>query len=425
MHRINICLCILIFFALVASASARQVDVTWQMQGGETLDQGKQRAMEKGWAKAVFLEALELLPGELTSERREVLRQYLAPHAERFILESSETRLSESVDGMHLGLEVLVDSAALRQLLQRIGVFYTAGAVLPYSLVLADVPGVDAQAAASASDNPAAATTDAATQDQETVSAKATGSGSKTDIPSQIARLELLTGLERVQGAMPRVQFSLKGNTWKGRIETSSGGYDVAGSDLETLWLSLWGWYFTVHGPDTDAPADSGELLNTELVVEGWPGPGGVYEFEEILKGFRPALARATLKTLALRPGGVRGVWQLSLRDPAAFRSRLEAYMQGRGLTWEIDGVPADAGGSVGQESMPPTPSAAPGADAPAVEQAPSGQQQLPPDSSAPGGPSSSASSTPLSSAGEASGWQSVTPLPRAEELPTSSREVH
>ena len=147
MQRIRICLHILMIFApalvltfvLSATASARETDVTWQMQGGETLDQGKQRATEKGWSQAVFQEALELLPGELSPERKEVLLQYLALHAERFILESSETRLSESVDGMHLGLEVVVDRPALRQLLQRIGVFYTAGAVLPYTLALAGV----------------------------------------------------------------------------------------------------------------------------------------------------------------------------------------------------------------------------------------------------------------------------------------------
>jgi len=333
----------LLVFALVlihGAVQAREVVVVWQMQADETLEQGKQRAMEQAWAEAVFQESLELLPGELAPQRRDVLAKFLAPLAERFILESEEVSLSETVDGMHLGLEVSVDTGPLRQLLQRVGVFYTAGAMLPYSLY-----------SETAEDAPA-------------------------DAGEQIARLQLLTGVQPQPEALPSLRLSREGAAWKGVIETGRGSYDVAGSDLQTVWLALWGWYFSIPGL---AETESQEgLLDADLMVEGWQSPDGLYAFDEVLKGFRPSLARATLKTLSMRSGGVMGVWELALRDEAAFRQRLEAYLEGRGLAWDLVAAPAGSDVPVTPDQDAP-PSAMPSATPSTPPSMPPSLQEEPP----------------------------------------------
>lgn len=316
MHLARIVLLVLLFLLLHAALHARQVEVIWQMQADETLEQGKQRATDRAWAQAVLEESLEQLPGELAPERKEVLAAYLAPHAERFILDSSEVRLSENVQGMLLGLEVAVDTTSLRQLLQRIGVFYTAGAKLPYSLQLGEkVP---------------------------------------EDSTQEIARLELLTGVRQETGAVPSLKLDHDGATWKGVIDAARSSYDVAGSDLETLWLALWGWYFSTPGLIEPGDQNQQGLQQAQLEVRGWPAPDGLYEFDELLKGFRPALAGAVLKTLAMRADGVMGVWELTLSDVAGFRQRMTAYMQGRELQWELQGEAQQEQTPVSGEQAPP-----------------------------------------------------------------------
>lgn len=288
--------------AAATAAFARQVEVTWQMRGDETLEQGKQRATQMGWTEAAFRESLELLPGALSPERQELLRQFLATRAPQLVRASRETSLSERVDGMRLGLEVEVDVPGLRQLLQRSGVFFTVAAMQPYSLVLSQAPETAAQ---------------------------------------EIQRLELLCGLQQQEGATPHLQLNHDGTTWRGVIQAGEKRYDLAGSDLETLWFSLWGWFFSAHGfggSPPDQGGASGTLEEMELVVEGWPSPDGVYAFEHVLAGFRPVLATATLKTLNMRADGVVGVWKVGVRDPHGFKGRLEAYMQGRGLVWHLEG---------------------------------------------------------------------------------------
>ena len=337
-------------FLSSAQVQAGPVDVLFQMQADETLEQAKQRAMQQAVLQTVMREALAMLPGSLEPQRQESLQKYLAPQSAGLVRQVSELHLSESVEGMHLGVMVEVDKNALRTLLQRIGVFFTVDAVLPYDLVLRDAETL-----------PASQPEEDAVSEDSSESAASSHGGD-----AEIQRLELLTGVRREQGAMPRLSLVHENGSWQGGMEAAHGRYDAAGADLETLWFSLWSWYFTVYAPGSGDTADQGDgsVRSADLVVSGWPSTDGVYAFEHVLRSMQPALVNATLKTMAMRSNEVSGVWHLGLRDIAEFKRRMDLYVAAHGLRYELDGgadLPPDSTTSPLQEGaerqLPPAPS--------------------------------------------------------------------
>ncbi len=292
----------LLFLVLLLTAPqalwAQEIEVTFQLRGDESLEQAKKRALQEGIVQLAVRRAVEMLPGQLGPERLELLGQYLMRHTSGLEARHEETGLSEGVDGLKLRLDLELREDVLRRLLERMGVFFTAGIRLPYQLSLSAPQEISAPL---------------------------------------IASLELLTGVYHVPEAWPRLSLSFEQNTWSGGIETPGDRYDASGSDLPTLWFTLWGWYFTVHGPLP--PPDMGpERSGVQLTVSGWPAPDGVYDFEHVLRGFQPAVASATLKSLVMQPSGISAVWELTVRDMDSLRPRLDAFCQSRGLRFELSG---------------------------------------------------------------------------------------
>lgn len=292
----------LLFLVLLLAAPqalwAQEIEVTFQLRGDESLDQAKKRALQEGIVQLAVRRAVEILPGQLGPERLELLGQYLMRHTSGLEARHEETGLSEGVDGLKLRLDLELREDVLRRLLERMGVFFTAGIRLPYQLSMSAPQEISAPL---------------------------------------VASLELLTGVYHSPEAWPRLSLSFEQNTWSGGIETPGDRYDASGSDLPTLWFTLWGWYFTVHGPLP--PPDMGpERGGVQLTVSGWPAPDGVYDFEHVLRGFQPAVASATLKSLVMQPSGITAVWELTVRDMDSLRLRLDAFCQSRGLRFELTG---------------------------------------------------------------------------------------
>ncbi len=325
MPRILVFLFLALLVAAPSFVQARDTEITFQLQADESLDQAKKRAIREALAQVALQRALELIPGTLSPERQELLRQSLASHTIGLASKQEEIGLSEGLDGLKLRVDLEVREDVLRRLIERMGVFYTAGVQLPYQLNLT-APG----------ENP-----------QELVK-----------------NLELLTGVYASPEAWPHLNLSYANKTWNGGIEAPDGRYDASGSDLPTLWFTLWGWYFTVHGP-LPPPNMGPEHGGVELMISGWPAPDGVYNFEHMLRGFQPAVAAATLKSVTMQPTGIAATWELSVRDLESLRQRMDNFCQSRGLVYEITGGEAPVmevpdGNSTVPQLSPPSSLAAP-----------------------------------------------------------------
>lgn len=324
---------VLILLCIATGAHAEPIEALWQLRADETLDVGVQRATKHALREAVYKKALELLPSKLKQEREELLHDFLGRHAARLARVEGAPSLSERVDGMVLRVDVVVDEAALRSLLQRCGVYFTAGIVLPYSLSVAQAPEGSSET---------------------------------------LSRLEKLTGVTRQEGAVPSMRLTHEGVLWKGVMEGGKGAYEAAGSDLETLWVTLWGWYFMVHGPDSGpAGATTTATGTVQLVVQGFASPDAVYDFERVLQGFRPAIAGAKLTAVNMQAEGVGAIWKIELLDEGLLRQRLDAYAPSRGLGYQLVGAPA----APQQQNMEQTPQQGQPAQNMAPESAAQGDQ--------------------------------------------------
>jgi hypothetical protein len=285
-------------FLGTVSAQAAQVSVAWSAAANATLH-SRSEAMAKGFQDAVAAEALGLLPAPLAPERAALLAEWLAPRAGQYVQSYSE--LSNAVVGeeTQLGLDVRVDRAALRRVLQNLGVYYTAAVPRPFALNLA---------------------------------------GEAAAHSAEIVRMEALSGLSHTPGASPELTLQAIGKVWSGKLVTPAGSWESTSQSLDAVWMDLWGRHFS--RPE----AQAGVLDSMILRVEGWFAPDGIRDFDADLRGFE-GVESAVLDRVILTPTGAAAVWRVRTPAPASLRTRMEAYISGRGLKYTLDNpaqVPPD-----------------------------------------------------------------------------------
>jgi hypothetical protein len=271
-------------------AAAAPVTVAWSTAANATL-RTRSEAMAKGFQDAVATEALSLLPSPLAPERAALLAGWLAPRAGQYVQSYSELSTAAAGEETALTLDVRVDRAALRRVLQNLGVYYTTAAPRPFALSLA---------------------------------------GEAAAHRDELSRLEALSGLYPVEGGAPHLALSVSGKVWTGRITLPEGTAESAGASLDAVWLELWGRHFS--RPE----AQAGVLDRLVLRVQGWFAPDGVRDFDAELRAFE-GVESADLDRVLLTPTGTAAVWRVRTPNPASLRTRMEAYIPGRGLTYTLD----------------------------------------------------------------------------------------
>ena len=273
-----------------APAQAAQVSVAWSAAANATLH-SRSEAMAKAFQDAVAAEALGLLPAPLAPERAALLAEWLAPRAGQYVQSYSELSNAVVNEETQLGLDVKVDRTALRRVLQSLGVYYAAAAPRPFALNLA---------------------------------------GEAAAHRAEIGRLEALAGLTPAEGASPQLTLQAMGKVWTGTLVSPAGSWESTGQNLDAVWLDLWGRHFS--RPE----AQAGVLDSLVLRVEGWFAPDGIRDFDADLRGFE-GVESSVLDRVILTPTGAAAVWRVRTPIPASLRTRMEAYISGRGLKYTLD----------------------------------------------------------------------------------------
>ena len=258
---------------------------------------------QKALSRAVLREAERILAGSLPEAKKDVIREFLRRKVQDFVLSYSEKRYLEGEDTAVLGLEVRVNTQAVKEFLKKWGTYYTAKREWTYRLEL----------------------------------------NGKLDNEAELrlADLESVSGLRRereVSSPVLRIRPpEEQEGRWEGTLRQEGEETVYSGESMKDLWLKTWSDYF----------AQREVRLRVErvmrLAASGWSPSTGIRHFDTTLQGWSTRLDRAVLGSIGFEPGGISGIWTVYTLTPEQLRSRLQSYMPSRGLDFSLESVNASS----------------------------------------------------------------------------------
>ncbi len=269
---------------------AVSVDQTGDASGGDPA-----QGLREARARAVFQEAVELLPGSLSEARAEILAAVLSARAREYVLSYAQGKTEKRGALATTTWRIAVNEDTLKQSLKDWGVYFTLGRDWGYALELqAEGPG----------------------QYQET-----------------LHRLERLSGLERLEGVSPELRLiRSRGQTdaWRGLLEFKGQSWSAAGSSLEELWLDLWPNYFQV------SEVQARVIKEMSLNVQGFSSVTGVKGCDRTLRGNAALVNDARLLRVDVLNGSMEALWKVRTPDSQRFGRFLDDYLAPRGLSYDF-----------------------------------------------------------------------------------------
>lgn len=288
-----------------AQALAEPIRVSAVADAGQDPVQARQQAQERVFVEAVHQTALRLLPAPLSTQRAELLRQFLASRAAGLVQSFQEAPAAKAhapasaEKPVPLEMDVEVNRAAISELLSHLGLL--AGTKHPKGFTLRLGPGV-----AEADLKPLA----------DLLALQGLTRQAPVQAPAQVQTpAQVQVTLERVpQGYLKAVLYA-GANTF------------VADSqDLARLWLDVWGRYFSAR---EQQPGGTG----SPVVISGFHQVGAVLDFTKILQSWDDCLREVQLNVVDLRVGNSTGRWSARLTSPERLDARLKEYLPSRKLT--------------------------------------------------------------------------------------------
>ncbi|WP_147821589.1 hypothetical protein [Salidesulfovibrio onnuriiensis] len=274
-------------------AQAQPVEVFVPFEEGMTSMQLRQKATDAAFAQSVTDTALSLLPAPLSEDRQVLLKQYFLEKAGGYVLGYKEVSSFRAEDGLNLTMDVNVNRQALRTALQSMGIYYTVSEPLPVTF------------------------RHQGELDEESL--------------QQVRDLILLTGLKRDLDVQPEFLLQREGEKlWKGRLIFEGRDWVAVKKDIPELWFELWKRYFGRKEMRESASS------STRLRVSGWFTPDGVQDFDRVLQGWVSAVQEVKLAEMEMLPSGVAAIWDVRVVNRQLLKSRLEAFLPGRGLSFVI-----------------------------------------------------------------------------------------
>jgi hypothetical protein len=274
---------------------------------GETDQQLVQRGQRELFQQAVFDTAINLIPGNLAALRQELLRDFLTGRADGYVQAYSGLNEQVYADELVIAADVTVNADALGDLLKDLGLTRSSS-FMGYSLRLGE-------------------------------GARASG--------EEVGRLAFLSGLTSVAGAQTVLTLErFENGSWAGWLESERGRFVGESTNLDDLWLDLWGRYFGGQVRETQGPS-------VRLVVSGWYAPAAIRAFDKELKDMSTELARAELAQLAATPDGLAAVWLVPTNDPEGLRTRIGGTLQSRGLRYTLEPVGVALPGEMPETAAP------------------------------------------------------------------------
>ena len=242
-------------------------------------------------SRAVFQEAVGLLPGRLSEARAEILAAFLSSRTQDYVLSDAQGKTEKRGDVITTTWRIAVNEARLKQSLKDWGVYFTFEGTWGYTLKLQ-------------AENPE--------QYQET-----------------LHELEVLSGLERQGGPFPTLRLlgsKDQTNAWRGLLEFEDHSWSAVGSSVEEVWFDCWSHYFRL--PDIQARVITERILN----VQGFSSVTGVKGFDRMLRGKAAFINEARLLRIGLVTGSVEAVWKVRTPDSQRLGRFLNDYLAPRGL---------------------------------------------------------------------------------------------
>lgn len=249
------------------------------------------KTLDKAFGEAVFQDAVKILPCVVSPTRQEILKEYLETTAGQYVTGYKELSSKASKEGLEIKVDVEVNRRALREMLQKMGTYYTCGKNKSASVL---VSGLDAP-----------------------------------DEAKRLKGLMLLSGIRHADGALP--EFTLVRGAegrWEGGLRTSENKWTSSSDDIASVWSTLWGRYFSGRNSHGAGPAS--EILK----VSGWFMPDGVYEFDHVLSGWEGVVEESELLDLEMRNAGITAKWSVRVTDLQLLKLKLREYLPGRGLNF-------------------------------------------------------------------------------------------
>ncbi len=283
---------LLLFLPCVALAS-QTVSVVYEPPESMSLLDARREARELAFVQACLNQAGSLLSQPLDQDRQEALREYLDPMTDQLVQGYTDLDFQESNGTVTLQTRVNINEPELKRMLKELGIFYTAGKSLPYTLL----------------------TSGFTVQDLE-----------------KVLTLQLLTGLDPRSGADLTLELEKLGdNHWRAFLEGDEISFAVESLNLETAWKQAWARYFS--GGSTRSPLSR----HMVLTVSGWTTTEGLRAFDQLLGGWQRVLDEAQLLKVSLEPDTMAGSWLVTTLDLAGFRQRVAEFAGNRALTFSIE----------------------------------------------------------------------------------------
>ncbi len=277
--------------AVPGRAFAAEVQVFKVAEEGVAGLELRNQALDMAFGEAVFQDAVKILPCVVSATRQDLLREYLGDTAGQYVTGYREISSKASNEGLALEVDVDVNRRALREMLQKMGIYYTCAK-------------------------------------NKTAAIRVTG----LEAPDEADRLKgllILSGIRHAEGVLPELSLMREvDGRWEGVLRTSENKWTSSSEDLSSVWIALWGRYFS--GQDTYGAGPASEILK----VSGWFMPDGVYEFDRVLAGWEGVVEESELLDLEMRNSGITAKWSVRVTDLQLLKLKLREYLPGRGLNF-------------------------------------------------------------------------------------------
>lgn len=271
----------------------QQVQVDVEIQEDKSFQELQDQGLRKGFNLAVIQDSQRMVPGELSEERKEMLGEHLEWKINDLVLGYRIFSREETDDRLQMDLEVNVDTGALRNILKRMGVYYTSASPWKYDL--------------------------------------STRGSSPGDF-GMLERLQTITGVEVDADAPTSVLLVRQQNgSWSGTIEYKDISHEVSGGDLYRVWFDLWAFFFT--RPEVTSEMTVDFLLKTT----GWATSDAIMHFDEILLSWEQKVEKGSILFIDTDIPSFRAGWSLTTLNPDLLKQRLEEYLPPRGIYHTID----------------------------------------------------------------------------------------
>lgn len=285
-------------------ALARVASGVWfeKLPKGVTFDvapaMSKDQARLAAFGEAVFAEALDLVKGGLSEERKVFLHDFLVPKASHYVVSYTELSVEATPEGKSISVDVEINRESLRQELKQLGLFATIAAPLAY--------------------NPQYGTV-------------------QPDTWQLLGRLHILYGLTPSTEAPLELKMEYANKAWtlslRNRNAGSSEPYFGRGDTLDAAWGKVWGSFFGGMNED------KAHAASVVLSIDGWFTPDGVEAFDTMLQDWSDVLSFVSLQDVSMESAGISGHWAVNVIDADKLKARLTEYTSKRRLSFELKDI--------------------------------------------------------------------------------------